>query len=160
MPSFDVVSEVNEPELRNAVDQAKREIGNRFDLKGTSANLDLNGLKIELTGDSEFHLEQILDILRLKLAKRGVDAACLDVDEPVKSGMSMRQEINVRQGIDPDLAKRIQRLIKDSKIKVQASVQGEQVRVTGKKRDDLQGVISLLREQTFDRPLQYNNFRD
>lgn len=160
MPSFDVVSEVNEPELRNAVDQVKREIGTRFDLKGTSASVDLNGLKIELTGDSEFHLEQIFDIFRLKLAKRGVDIACLDPGEPVKSGMSMRLEINVRQGIDQDLAKRIQRIVKDSKLKVQASLQGEQIRITGKKRDDLQSVITILRGQTFDRPLQYNNFRD
>jgi len=160
MPSFDVVSEVELPELRNAVDQARREIENRFDFKGTSAAVELNDTTVVLKGDAEFQLDQILDILRMKLAKRGIDVACMDPQEVAKAGTGVKREILIRQGIDADLAKRIQRLIKDSKIKVQASLQGDQVRVTGKKRDDLQAVISLLREQTFDRPLQYNNFRD
>lgn len=160
MPSFDIVSEVDQPELRNAVDQVRREINNRFDLKGTSASAELTDSTITLQGDSEFHVEQILDILRLKMAKRGVDAACMDAAEPVSSGMGVRQEILIRQGIDADLARRIQRLIKGSKLKVQASVQGDQLRVTGKKRDDLQSVMALLREEPIDLPLQFNNFRD
>lgn len=160
MPSFDVVSEVELPELRNAVDQARREIDNRFDFKGTSAAVELNDTTVLLKGDAEFQLEQILDILRMKLSKRGIDVACMDPQDVAKAGTGVKQDILIRQGIDADLAKRIQRLIKDSKIKVQASLQGDQVRVTGKKRDDLQAVISLLRDQSFDRPLQYNNFRD
>ncbi len=160
MPSFDVVSEVELPELRNAVDQTRREIDNRFDFKGTSAAVELSDTTILAKGDAEFQVEQILDILRMKLAKRGIDVECMDPQEVTKAGTGVKQEILIRQGIDADLAKRIQRLIKDSKIKVQASLQGDQVRVTGKKRDDLQAVISLLRQQSFDRPLQYTNFRD
>ncbi|MBS0002475.1 MAG: YajQ family cyclic di-GMP-binding protein [Thioalkalivibrio sp.] len=160
MPSFDVVSEVELPELRNAVDQTRREIDNRFDFKGTSASVELNDTTILVKGDAEFQVEQILDILRMKLAKRGIDVECMDPQEVTKAGTGVKQEILIRQGIDADLAKRIQRLIKDSKMKVQASLQGDQVRVTGKKRDDLQAVISLLRQQSFDRPLQYSNFRD
>ncbi|MFO8153768.1 YajQ family cyclic di-GMP-binding protein [Thioalkalivibrio sp.] len=160
MPSFDVVSEVELPELRNAVDQTRREIDNRFDFKGTSASVELSDTTILVKGDAEFQVEQILDILRMKLAKRGIDVECMDPQEVTKAGTGVKQEILIRQGIDADLAKRIQRLIKDSKIKVQASLQGDQVRVTGKKRDDLQAVISLLRQQSFDRPLQYSNFRD
>ncbi|AHE97977.1 YajQ family cyclic di-GMP-binding protein [Thioalkalivibrio paradoxus] len=160
MPSFDVVSEVEQPELRNAVDQARREIDNRFDFKGTSAAVELSETTIQLRGDAEFQLEQVLDIVRMKLAKRGIDVACMDPQEVAKSGTGVKQDVLIRQGIDADLAKKIQRLIKDSKIKVQASLQGDQVRVTGKKRDDLQQVIALLRAETFDRPLQYINFRD
>ncbi len=160
MPSFDVVSEVELPELRNAVDQTRREIDNRFDFKGTSAAVELSDTTILAKGDAEFQVEQMLDILRMKLAKRGIDVECMDPQEVTKAGTGVKQEILIRQGIDADLAKRIQRLIKDSKIKVQASLQGDQVRVTGKKRDDLQAVISLLRQQSFDRPLQYTNFRD
>jgi cyclic-di-GMP-binding protein len=160
MPSFDVVSEVDLPELRNAVDQARREIENRFDFKGTSAAVELSDTTIQMKGDAEFQLEQILDIVRMKLAKRGIDVACMDPQEVTKAGMAVKQEVLIRQGIEADLAKRIQRLIKDAKIKVQASLQEDQIRVTGKKRDDLQQVIALLRAQTFDRPLQYQNFRD
>ncbi|MCA1791262.1 MAG: YajQ family cyclic di-GMP-binding protein [Thioalkalivibrio sp.] len=160
MPSFDVVSEVDLPELRNAVDQARREIENRFDFKGTSAAVELSDTTIQMKGDAEFQLEQVLDIVRMKLAKRGIDVACMDPQEVTKSGMAVKQDILIRQGIEADLAKRIQRLIKDAKIKVQASLQENQIRVTGKKRDDLQQVIALLRAQTFDRPLQYQNFRD
>lgn len=160
MPSFDVVSEVDQPELRNAVDQTRREIANRFDFKGTPAAAELVEQQVELTGDGEFQVEQILDILRLKCAKRGIDVASLDPQTPVVSGMLTRQTIQVRQGIDAALAKQIQRLIKDAKLKVQASVQEEKVRVTGKKRDDLQAVMAVLRSTTFDRPLQFNNFRD
>lgn len=160
MPSFDVVSEVALPELRNAVDQARREIENRFDFKGTSAAVELSDTTIQMRGDGEFQLDQILDIVRMKLAKRGIDVACMDPQAVAKAGTGVKQEVLIRQGIDADLAKRIQRLIKDSKIKVQASLQGDQVRVTGKKRDDLQDVIGMLRAQTFDRPLQFTNFRD
>lgn len=160
MPSFDIVSEVDLPELRNAVDQARREIDNRFDFKGTSAAVELSDTTILLKGEAEFQTEQILDIVRMKLAKRGIDVACMEPQEVVSSGMGVKQEIQIRQGIDAELAKRIQRLIKDKKIKVQASLQEDQVRVTGKKRDDLQDVIALLRGENFDRPLQYINFRD
>jgi uncharacterized protein YajQ (UPF0234 family) len=160
MPSFDVVSEVEVPELRNAIDQTRREIENRFDFKGTSAAVELSDTTIQLRGDAEFQLEQILDILRMKLAKRGIDVSCMDLQEVTKAGMSVKQEVKIRQGVDAELAKKIQRLIKDSKIKVQASLQGDQLRVTGKKRDELQEVIALLRAQSFDRPLQYENFRD
>jgi len=160
MPSFDIVSEVDLPELRNAVDQARREIDNRFDFKGTSAAVELSDTTILLKGEAEFQTEQILDIVRMKLAKRGIDVACMESQEVVSSGMGVKQEIQIRQGIDAELAKRIQRLIKDKKIKVQASLQEDQVRVTGKKRDDLQDVIALLRGENFDRPLQYINFRD
>jgi cyclic-di-GMP-binding protein len=160
MPSFDIVSEVDLPELRNAVDQARREIENRFDFKGTSAAVELSDTTIQIKGEAEFQTEQILDIVRMKLAKRGIDVHCMDPQEVVSSGMGVKQEVRIRQGIDAELAKRVQRLIKDQKIKVQASLQEDQVRVTGKKRDDLQDVIALLRSQNFDRPLQYINFRD
>lgn len=160
MPSFDIVSEVDMHELTNAVDQANREVGNRFDFKGTGAEFELAEATVSLKAQVEFQLQQMLDILHNKLAKRDIDIACLDAGEPVTSGQEARQSIVVRQGIDSTLAKQLVKRIKESKIKVQASIQGEQVRVSGKKRDDLQAVIALLREADLGLPLQYNNFRD
>ncbi|MEL6948516.1 MAG: YajQ family cyclic di-GMP-binding protein [Pseudomonadota bacterium] len=160
MPSFDVVSEVDLHELANAVDQANREVTNRFDFKGTGAEFALDESSISLKAQVEFQLQQMLDILRQKLAKRGIDIAALEVKDPVTSGSEARQTVLVRQGIDAALAKKLVKTIKDAKLKVQAQIQGEQVRVTGKKRDDLQSVIALLREADVDLPLQFNNFRD
>ena len=160
MPSFDVVSEVDLHEVSNAVDQASREVGQRYDFKGSDARYDQKENVVTLSAPSEFQLNQMLDILRLKLAKRDVDVACLKVDESVMTGQTARQIVTLRRGIDTELAKRIQRKIKDSKLKVQASIQGDQVRITGKKRDDLQAAISLIKAAEIDLPLQYTNFRD
>lgn len=160
MPSFDVVSEVEMHEVTNAVDQANREVGNRFDFKGTGSEFTQDEAVITLKSQSEFQLEQMLDVLRSKLSKRGIDLACLEVADPEQSGREARQKVTLRQGIDSATAKKIVKMIKDSKMKVQASIQGEQVRVTGKKRDDLQQAISLLRSADLDLPLQFNNFRD
>ena len=160
MPSFDVVSEFDMHEVTNGVDQANREVGTRFDFKGTDSGYEQADAVITMTTESEFQLKQMLDILQNKLGKRGIDIACLDIAEPVISGRQTRQTITLRQGIDSELAKKISRLIKESKVKVQAAIQGDKVRVTGKKRDDLQQIITLLREANFDLPLQFNNFRD
>ncbi len=160
MPSFDIVSEVDLHEVANAVDQANREVGQRFDFKGTNAKFELKESVVTLSAPADFQLKQMLDILRLKLAKRGVDVECLKVDEPVVTGQTARQTVTLRQGIDTELGKKIQRLIKDAKLKVQAQIQDRQVRVSGKSRDDLQSVIALVRKGGFDLPLQYTNFRD
>ena len=160
MPSFDIVSEVDLHEVANAVDQANREVGQRFDFKGTNAKFELKESVVTLSAPADFQLKQMLDILRLKLAKRGVDVECLKVDEPVVTGQTARQLVTLRQGIDTELGKKIQRLIKDAKLKVQAQIQDKQVRVTGKSRDDLQSAIALVRKGGFDLPLQYMNFRD
>ena len=160
MPSFDVVSEVDLQEVRNAVDQANREISTRFDFKGVDARFELNGSLIVLRGEQEFHLKQMLDILRQKLVKRNVDIGSMDIREPQTSLNAARQEVAVRQGIDVDTAKRIIKTIKASKLKVQSQVQGEQVRVSGKKRDDLQQAIVALRDRDWGLPLQFVNFRD
>ncbi len=161
MPSFDVVSEVDMHEVHNAVDQANREIGNRFDFKGTDARVELEDNRVTLHAQVDFQLQQMQDILLPRLAKRGVDIGCLDTSaEPVTSGQRVYQVLTLRSGIDQDLAKKIIRLIKDSKLKVQTAVQGEKLRVTGKKRDDLQQVIALLKQADLDLPLQYENFRD
>jgi uncharacterized protein YajQ (UPF0234 family) len=137
VPSFDIVSEVDKHELTNAVDQSNREIGNRFDFRGTDSRVEQSNKTLTLHADSDFQLEQILDILRLKLAKRGIEVRCLDVKDSVGNGKMRKQEVIVREGIDADLARKIVKIIKTSKAKVQAAVQGESVRVTGKKRDDL-----------------------
>lgn len=160
MPSFDVVSEVDLHEVRNAVDQASREVGNRFDFKGADARFELEGQTITLHADVEFQLQQMMDILLQKLAKREVDIGCLDQKEPQVSGQRAHQQVLVRSGIDQDLAKKIVRLVKDSKLKVQTAIQGDKLRVTGKKRDDLQAVIATLKAAELDLPLQYENFRD
>ena len=160
MPSFDVVSEVDLQEVRNAVDQANREVGTRFDFKGTDARYDLEGDQIKLQAESEFQLEQMMDVLTLRLTKRSVDVACLEKGKVETANNRARQEVGVRQGIDSDTARRIVKDIKGAKLKVQAQIQGDQVRVTGKKRDDLQAVIAVLKKAELGLPLQYVNFRD
>ncbi|MEN7342415.1 MAG: YajQ family cyclic di-GMP-binding protein [Pseudomonadota bacterium] len=160
MPSFDVVSEVDLHEASNACDQANREVTTRFDFKGTGATYTLVDSTIEMKAQVEFQLQQMRDILHLKLAKRGIDIACLEARAVQLSGNEARQSIVIRQGLDSDLARKLVKLIKQQKMKVQAAIQGEQLRVTGKKRDDLQSVIALLREADVELPLQFNNFRD
>lgn len=160
MPSFDIVSEVDRHEVNNAVDQANREIGARFDFKGSDAKIEYVENSLKLEAQSEFQIDQMRDILEKKLAKRGIDLAALKADKVEESGTRARQKIEVRQGIDQDTSRKIVKFIKDSKLKVQASIQGDQLRVTGKKRDDLQEAIALLRTCAVGLPLQYQNFRD
>jgi len=160
MPSFDVVSEVNHHELSNAVDQANREVTTRFDFKGTGSSFELAGNLITMNTQSEFQLQQMYDILCSKLVKRGVDIACLELGTPNVQLKTATQEVTVREGIDTAEAKKMVKLIKDRKMKVQAAIQGDQLRVTGKKRDDLQEVIALLKDGSFAMPLQFRNFRD
>jgi uncharacterized protein YajQ (UPF0234 family) len=160
MPSFDVVCELNAHELANAVDQANREIAQRFDFKDTGARLELEGFTVTLHAQVDFQLKQMLEILKLRLGKRGIDLACLEAKEPQIGLSAARQEVLLHQGIDAEAGKRITRLLKDSKLKLQASIQGEKVRVTGKQRDELQAAIQLLRGAKLDLPLQFNNFRD
>jgi hypothetical protein len=161
VPSFDIVSKIDSHELTNAVDQANREVGNRFDFKGTNSRIEAAEHVLTLIAPAEFQIGQILDILENKLAKRGIDIRCLDKGTVRESMNEARQEITVRQGIDKELAKTLVKRVKDSKLKVQAAIQGDQVRVTGKKRDDLQDVIALLKnDKTLELPLQFINFRD
>ncbi len=160
MPSFDVVSDFDAHEAANAVDQANREVTTRFDFKGTGSKFELDNQVIALTSQSEFQLQQMMDILRQKLAKRGVDLGCLDEQEPEITGSAARQNVILRRGIDSDLARRLVKTVKNSKIKVQAAIQGDKLRISGKKRDDLQATIRLLKETDVDLPLQYENFRD
>lgn len=160
MPSFDVVSQVDPHELTNAVDQAMREISNRFDFKGTNSRIERNENRLTLIGPAEFQIRQMTDILQIRLAKRGIDIRCLDYAKIQEGGNEARQEVNIRQGIDRELAKRITKIVKDSGLKVQAAVQADQVRISGKKRDDLQQVIAALRNEKIDLPLQFVNFRD
>jgi uncharacterized protein YajQ (UPF0234 family) len=160
MPSFDVVSEIDLHELANAVDQANREVGTRFDFKGSDSKFDLNESEIILESGSEFQLKQMMDILQNKMVKRGLDIACLEIKDPEISGKRAKQNVTARQGIDKELARKIVKLVKESKLKVQAAIQGEQVRVTGKQRDDLQKIIAILKEAKLELPLQYSNFRD
>ncbi|WP_253450339.1 YajQ family cyclic di-GMP-binding protein [Halomonas sp. Y3] len=161
MPSFDIVSEFDKHEASNAVDQANREVQSRFDFKGVDASFALEGDSVKLEAEVDFQLKQMLDVLRNKLIARGIDPRCLDVQEPVLSGVKARQEAQLKQGLEQKEAKDIVKRIKESKLKVQAQIQGEKVRVTGKKRDDLQAVMALLRgEEGPDLPLQFDNFRD
>ena len=161
MPSFDIVSEVDKQELRNAVDQANKEVGNRFDFKGSDARVELAEYQLTVYADDEFKLGQVHDVLLGKLAKRGVDVRCLDKGDPEKiSGNKLKQAVTVRVGVESDLAKRIVRLLKDSKLKVQAGIQGDTVRVSGAKKDALQEAIALVRKSVTDFPLQFTNFRD
>ena len=163
MPSFDIVSEINHVEIRNAMDQANKEIANRFDFKGSDARVELNEKEKTLTAyaDDEFKLRQVRDVLTGKLAKRGVDIRALEPGrmEPV-SGNKVKETIKVREGIEQERAKGVVKLIKDSKLKVQGSIQGDAVRVTGAKKDTLQEAIALLRKSVTDIPLQFKNFRD
>lgn len=160
MPSFDVVSEVDLQEVNNAVDQANREIGTRYDFKGVDAKLERDGNQVKLAAEADIQLEQMLDILKAKLAKRGVELGSLDVKEAESSGKRLHQMVILRQGIDTELARKIVKMIKDKKMKVQAAIQGDKVRVSGKKRDDLQSVIAMLKASEIDLPLQFDNFRD
>lgn len=160
MPSFDVVSEVDQHELRNALDQANREIGTRYDFKGSNARIEQAGNQLTLEAESEFQVKQMLPILKEKMSKRGIDVDCLEFGELVEMNRRARQPVTVKEGLDRDLARKMVKLVKDSKLKVQAAVQGEQLRISGKKRDDLQQVMQILREAGLGIPLQFNNFRD
>jgi len=163
MPSFDITCEANAVELKNAVDTANKEIANRFDFKGSDARLELKEKEHEITafGDNEFKLGQVRDVLLSKMAKRGVDARFLKLNDPEKiGGDKMKQKLVVRHGVEPELAKKIVKMIKDAKVKVSASIQGEVVRVTGGKKDDLQTAIQLVRGGVTDTPLKFENFRD
>jgi cyclic-di-GMP-binding protein len=160
MPSFDVVSEVDSHEVTNAVDQANRELNQRFDFKDTGAVFELNDMTVSVKAQVEFQLKQMLEILKLRLAKRGIDVRCLEIKDPVVNLAAAVQEVILRQGVDAETARQIVRLVKDAKIKVQASMQGEKVRIIGKQRDDLQSAMALLRKAKIEQPLQFNNFRD
>ncbi|WP_028239703.1 YajQ family cyclic di-GMP-binding protein [Stutzerimonas azotifigens] len=159
MPSFDVVSELDKHEVTNAVDNAVKELDRRYDLRG-KGSFELKELTVLMTAEADFQLEQMLEILKLAMVKRKIDIQCLEIKEPYASGKTVKQEVVLREGIDKELAKKIVAHIKDTKLKVQAAIQGEQVRVTGKKRDDLQEAIAALRAHEFGMPLQFNNFRD
>lgn len=160
MPSFDVVSELDAHEVTNAVDQANRELSQRFDFKDTKARFELKDFIITMRAEVEFQLKQMLDILKTKLAKRGVDVACIELKDPQTNLAEARQEVVLRHGIDQEVGKKVQRIVKDSKIKVQASIQGDKLRIQGKQRDDLQEAMALIRKSAIEVPLQFNNFRD
>ncbi len=160
MPSFDIVSEVDMPEVNNALDQSRRELATRFDFKGVDASFELKDKEITLTADSEFQLEQMLDILKGKLVKRNVDGRALKAGDVTKSGKQVFQVLSIQQGLEADVSRKIVKLVKDGKFKVQTAINGDKLRVTGKKRDDLQEVIAMLRDAKLEVPLQYNNFRD
>lgn len=160
MPSFDVVSDFDAHEASNAVDQANREVTTRFDFKGTGSKYVLEDSVVSLTSQTDFQLKQMLDILRQRLSKRGIDVACLKEEEPELTGSEARQKVIMRQGLETSLSRDLVKKIKSSKIKVQSAIQGEKLRISGKKRDDLQAVIALLKEVDCDLPLQYENFRD
>ncbi len=161
MPSFDIVSEVNQVELRNAVEQANKEVANRFDFKGSDARVEQAEKQLTLFADDEFKLDQVYDVLTIKLGKRGVDVRCLDRGDLLKvSGNKVKQEVKLKVGVEGELAKRLVKLLKESKLKIQASIQGDAVRVSGAKRDVLQEAIALVRKSVNDVPLQFNNFRD
>jgi len=162
MPSFDIVSEVNKEEVKNAVEQANKEIGNRFDFKGSDAHVEQVELKLTVWADNDFQLAQAQDILNAKLIKRGVDIKCLEISDKIEkvSGNKIKRSCDVKVGVEIELAKKIVKHIKDSKMKVQASIQGDTVRITGKNRDDLQDAIAFVKKTISDFPLQYQNFRD
>lgn len=160
MPSFDVVSDFDAHEASNGVDQANREVNTRFDFKGTGSKYALDGQAILMTTQSEFQLKQMIDILHQKLAKRGIDIACLDEQDVEISINETRQQVILRRGIDADHARKLVKQIKAEKLKVQTAIQGDKLRVTGKKRDDLQNVIAMLKKSEIGLPLQYENFRD
>lgn len=162
MPSFDVVSEIDTHELTNAVDQANRELGQRFDFKDTGARYSLEEFTVTLHAEVEFQLKQMLEILKLKLVKRGIDASCIDVQDAQSNLAAARQDVVMKHGIDQEAGKKIQKLVKESKLKVQAAIQGDKLRVTGKQRDDLQAAMALLRKSqaTLELPMQFENFRD
>ena len=160
MPSFDVVSELDAHEVTNAVDQANRELTQRFDFKDVDARYELKEFVVTVHAEVEFQLKQMLDILKTRLSKRGIDVACIEVKDAQTNLAAARQDVLLRHGIDQDSGRQLVKLIKESKLKVQASIQGDKVRVIGKQRDDLQDAMALLRQAKVDRPLQFNNFRD
>ena len=161
MPSFDIVCEANAVEVKNAIDQANKEIANRFDFKGSDARIEQKELELTAFADSDFKLSQVRDVLMGKFAKRGVDARFVKPEDPEKiGGDKVKQKLTVKNGVDQELAKRIVKVLKDSKLKVTASIQGDVVRVTGAKKDNLQEAIQLVRAQVTDVPLSYQNFRD
>ena len=160
MPSFDVVSEVDTHELKNAIDQANREIGTRYDFKGSNSEIEQSGNELTLQAESEFQIKQMIPILKEKMSKRDIDVECLDFGDLVEMNKRARQPVTVREGLDQDIARKMVKIIKEAKLKVQAAIQGDQLRITGKKRDDLQQVMATLREANLGIPLQFNNFRD
>lgn len=160
MPSFDIVSEIDNQEVRNAVENAQRELETRFDFRGVEASFEWSSNEATLAAEGDFQLQQMADMLRNKLVKRNVDPDLMELGKPEHSGKTWRQKISFKEGIDSVMAKKLVKTIKDSKLKVQAAIQGEQVRVTGKKRDDLQAVMALVREANLGQPFQFNNFRD
>lgn len=160
MPSFDVVSEVDKHELGNAVDQANRELGTRFDFKGTDAKFELEGYVVTQSAPSVFQLNQMLDILRGRLSARQIDVRCLDIGDPLENLAGARRKITIKQGIEQAVSKKLIAELKAAKLKVEAQINGEKLRITGKKRDDLQTAIALLRKTEVDLPLQFDNFRD
>jgi uncharacterized protein YajQ (UPF0234 family) len=162
MPSFDTVSELDSHELTNAVDQANRELTQRFDFKDTGATFELNEKEstVQLKAPAEFQLRQMMDILTQRLGKRGIEAKCMEKKDPVTNLAEARQDVILRHGIDQETGKKLQKMIKDAKLKVQAQIAGDKLRVTGKSRDDLQAAMALMRKAEVDRPLQFDNFRD
>lgn len=160
MPSFDVVSEVDKHALTNAVDQASKVITSRYDFKGVDAKFDRKEYEITVTADTEYQLDAMLDAFRASLSKNGIGVSCLDIKQVKTAGKQVKRDITVRTGLESDLAKKIVKMIKDEKMKVQAAIQGDQLRITGKKRDDLQECIAFLRAAELEMPLQYTNFRD
>ena len=160
MPSFDVVSEIDTHELTNAVDQASRELAQRFDFKGTNAQFELEETTVTMSAESEFQLKQMLEILKLRISKRGIDVKCLEIKDPEVNLAKAKQQVIVKTGIDADTGRKVSRLVKDSKLKVQAQIQGDKIRIIGKKKDDLQEAIAFLRKSDVGLPLQFNNFRD
>jgi uncharacterized protein YajQ (UPF0234 family) len=160
MPSMDIVSEINLEEVRNATDNASRELDTRFDFRGVEASFEWKSPSVHMAGEAEFQLKQMADILRAQLAKRKIDAKAMTAGNIVHSGKTFKQEVNFQEGIEQPVAKKIVKLIKDSKLKVQAAIQGDKLRVTGKKRDDLQAVMQLVREADLEQSFQFNNFRD
>lgn len=160
MPSFDVVSEVDVHQLTNAVDQSNRVVNTRFDFKGIEASFERDDYVVNLTAEAEFQLQQMVDMLRATLIKCSIDPECMEVGDVALSGKLSKQAVHIKQGLDQPMTKKIVKLVKEMKLKVQAQVQGEQVRVTGKKRDELQQVMAMLREADIGLPLQFENFRD
>jgi len=160
MPSFDIVSEIDKHEFTNAMDTANRELGTRFDFKGSDAKFDVDGFVITQRAPSDFQLKQMLDILRARLIARGIDIRCMEVGDPEINLAEARQKVTIKQGIEQKLAKKIVGIIKDAKLKVEAQINGEKLRVSAKKRDDLQDVMALLKKSDIELPLQFENFRD
>ena len=161
MPSFDIVSQVNQQEVKNALEQANKEIQNRYDFKGSDARIEQNELVLTVYADDEFKLGQVTDVLRQRMAKRGIDVRCLELGAVEKiSGDKVKRLVTVKTGIEQEKSKQIQKMIKDSKLKVQGSIQGDLLRISGAKKDDLQAAIQLVRQQVTDLPLQFINFRD